>query len=235
MKLQDSVALVTGSNRGLGRALVRALVDAGARRVYATARDPKSVETGDRIVPLALDVTDPASVEAAAARAEGVNLVVNNAGSLASFGLLTATPEEIARDLRTNFTGPWLVARAFAPKIEANGGGAIANVLSVVSLGSMPPLGGYSASKAAAFSLTQALAAELAPKKIAVHAVFPGPIDTDMIRSFEMQKTSATDVARAIVKGIAAGDAHIAPDPMSAEVYAAWTRDPRAAAAKLAG
>ena len=235
MKLQDSVALVTGSNRGLGRALVRALLDAGARRVYATARDPKSVETGERIVPLALDVTDAASIEAASVRAEGVNLVVNNAGSLASFGLLAAKPEELAHDLRVNFTGPLLVARAFAPKIEANGGGAIANVLSVVSLGSMPALGGYSASKAAAFSLTQALAAELTPRKIAVHAVFPGPIDTDMIRSFEMQKTSAADVARAIVKGIAAGDAHIAPDPMSAEVYAAWARDPRAAAAKLAG
>lgn len=238
MKLNDSSVLVTGSNRGIGRALVAALLAHGVRRVYAAARDPKNVVppagAGDRVVPLALDVTDPAAIEAAAARAEGVTVVVNNAGSLASFGVLTSTPTELDHDYRTNVMGPLLVARAFAPRIEARGGGAIANVLSVVSLASMPALGGYSASKAAAYSVTQSLRAELAKKKIAVHAVFPGPVDTDMIKSFEMAKTKPEVVAESILRGIVEGRDEILPDPMAEQVYAAWTRDPQAIARQFA-
>ncbi len=239
MKLHDSTVLVTGANRGLGQALVAALLEQGARRIYAAARDPKKVVppagAGDRVVALALDVTDPRQIEAAAAHAEGVTLILNNAGSLASFGVLSSTPDALDQDYRTNVTGPLLVARAFAPLLEARGGGAIANVLSVVSFASMPSIGGYSASKAAAYSITQSLRAELAPKKIAVHAIFPGPVDTDMVRRFDLAKTKPELVAQAILRGIAEGRDDIFPDPMSEQVHASWARDPAAVARQFAG
>lgn len=228
MKIESSIALVTGTSRGIGRSLVSALLDRGATKVYAAARDPRKLEARDpRVVPLELDVTDADAVARAAKAAGDVTLLINNAGVLASFDLLTAPRAEIERDLATNFFGTLAVARAFAPVIERNGGGAIANVLTVVSLASMPGLGGYSAAKAAAFSLTQALRASLRGRKIDVHAVFPGPIDTDMAKDIQLPKTSPAEAARAIVEGIAAGDEDILPDPMARQVFAQWLRDPK--------
>lgn len=234
MKLQDSVVLVTGANRGLGEALVRGLLARGAKKVYAAARDPKTITASERVTPIALDVTDPDQVAAAAARTEGVTLVINNAGSLASYGVLAASMEQLETDLRVNATGPLLVARAFAPQLEQRGG-AIVNVLSVVSLANMPSIGGYSASKAAAFSLTQALRGDLAPKGVAVFAAFPGPIDTQMVAHMPMVKTSPDAVAKAILDGVEAGQLDIAPDPMAAQAWAGWTQDPQALARQFAG
>jgi NAD(P)-dependent dehydrogenase (short-subunit alcohol dehydrogenase family) len=234
MDIKDSVVLVTGANRGLGRALVGELLARGARKVYAAARVAESVTEHDpRVVPIALDVTKPSEVEAAAKKAGDVTLLVNNAGVLASFSLLSATPEDLARDFATNAFGMLALTRAFVPTL-AKTRGAVANVLTVVSFASMPGLGGYSASKAAAFSITQALRAELSTKGIAVHAVFPGPIDTDMIRSFEMTKTSAADVARAMLDGIARGDEDIAPDATSRSFFETWKKDPKALERQLA-
>jgi NAD(P)-dependent dehydrogenase (short-subunit alcohol dehydrogenase family) len=232
MKIKDSVALVTGANRGIGRALVRALVDGGARRVYAGVRGSSQLAAmkaaGDAVIPLALDVTDKDQIERAAAQAGDVNLLVNNAGVLSSFSFLQSDLAAIERDIATNFVGPLTVTRAFLPAIERSGGGAVVNLLSIVSFASMPALGGYSATKAAAFSLTQALRAELSAKNIIVHGVFPGPVDTDMSRGFDMPKTSAHAVAAATLAGIERGEEDIFPDPMALQVAASWQRDPKA-------
>lgn len=228
MKIESSIALVTGASRGIGRSLVTALLAGGAKKVYAAARDVTKVDARDpRVVPLKLDVTVAEDVAAAAKAAHDVDLLVNNAGVLASFDLLGASRGDLERDLATNYFGTLAVSRAFAPVIEARGGGAIANVLTVVSLASMPALGGYSAAKAAAFSLTQALRAQLRPKNIAVHAIFPGPIDTEMSKDITLPKTSPDAAARAIVEGIARGEEDILPDPMAQQIFAQWTKDPK--------
>jgi NAD(P)-dependent dehydrogenase (short-subunit alcohol dehydrogenase family) len=229
MNLLNATALVTGANRGLGRALVQALLEAGAARVYAGARDPASVDARDaRVVPLRVDVTDAAGVAALPGAAADVTLLVNNAGVLDLGGPLETTDAALNRQFATNVFGPLHMAQAFAPVIARNGGGGIVNVLSVVSLASMPGLAAYNASKAASWSLTQALRASLADKGVGVHSVFPGPVDTDMAAEITFPKTSAEEVARAIVAGIAAGQEDIFPDPMSQQVYAGWRQDHKA-------
>ncbi len=231
MNITRSVALVTGANRGIGRALVSALLTSGAAKVYAAARDVAKLNgTGEhpRVVPLRLDVTDEASIEAAARSAEDVTLLINNAGVL-DFGAVLDTPRAaFERNFGTNFYGLLAMTRAFAPAIERNGGGAVVNILTLVALASMPGLGVYNASKAAAWSLTQSLRAGLGGKGIAVHGVFPGAVDTDMLAGVEMAKTSPADVARAVVDGVARGVEDIFPDPMSSALYDAWRRDHKA-------
>ena len=243
MKLKDKVVLVTGANRGLGRALVHASLEAGARRVYAGARDPKQLQgmfdqARERVVPVSLDITNAASLEAAAQQAEDVAVLFNNAGVLASYNLLTSKTEDIAQDFATNFFGTLAASKAFLPALRRAGAvdrAALVNVLSVVSLSNMPALGAYSASKAAAFSITQALRWDLAKLDIAVHAVFAGAIDTDMVRAMDMPKTSPEDVARAIVSGVEQGLEDIFPDAMSQSLFATWRRDPKELERQLAG
>lgn len=232
MQIRDSVALVTGANRGIGRAFVEALLERGARRVYATARDLASLDAlaaldRHRVVTLRLDVTSAADAQAAAAQAPDVALLVNNAGAL-TVGAPTEVPLETARaDMETNYFGTLNVTKAFLPVLEQRQG-AIVNMLTVVALASMPRLSAYNASKAAGLSLTQSLRADLATRGIAVHGVFPGPVDTDMARRFEMPKTAAIEVARATLDGVEAGEEDIFPDPTSRQVYAAWRQDHKA-------
>jgi NAD(P)-dependent dehydrogenase (short-subunit alcohol dehydrogenase family) len=233
MHFEARTVLVTGANRGLGLALVHELVRRGVRRVYAASRIPAPIalwgsSAHGRVVPLRLDVTDDEQVRAAAALAGDIDLLVNNAGVLASAGVLGAPLDALSRDLDTNVLGIVRTARAFAPVLEQRHGSAMVNILSVVALASMPGIGGYCASKAAAWSVTQSLRVELARRGVRVHAVFPGPIDTDMIRTFAVAKTSAPEVARAVLDGMAAGVDDIFPDPMSMEVAETWRRDPRA-------
>lgn len=233
MKIQGTVALVTGANRGIGRAIVEALLAEGAAKVYAGARgaaDLAAVAALDpaRVVPIALDVTHPAEIAAAAAAASDVRLLVNNAGVLSSGSVLESPEDAVRRDMEVNYFGTLAVSRAFAPVLEANGGGVLVNVLSVVSLASMPALGGYNASKAAAWSATQSLRAELGKRGIAVVSVFPGPIDTDMAKDLALDKTSPRVVAREVLEGIEAGTEDVFPDPMAKEVQAGWSVDPKA-------
>lgn len=231
MKIEQSVVLVTGANRGIGRSFVHALIAAGAKKVYAAARAVSTLEgvTADpRIVPVKLDVTSEEDVRALAARAVDVTLVVNNAGVLDVGGVLEAPLRAFERNFATNFYGPLAVSRAFAPVIEENGGGAIVNMHTLLALASMPGLGVYNASKAAAWSVTQSMRASLAARGVAVHGVFPGPVDTDMVKALQMPKANADDVARAVVQGIARGDEDIFPDPMSASLYEAWRKDHKA-------
>jgi NAD(P)-dependent dehydrogenase (short-subunit alcohol dehydrogenase family) len=229
MKIQGSVALVTGSNRGLGRALVSALLEAGADKVYAAARDVSRVASEDpRVVPLALDTSRPEQIAAAAGAAGDVTLLVNNAGVSNAANVLTASQAAMETDFRTNVLGTLAVIKGFLPVLEsAREGATIVNVLSLVSLGSFPAMGGYSASKAAAYSLTQSLRPELRRKRIEILAALPGPIDTDMVKDLPIPKTSPIDVARALLGGVERGEEEIFPDPMAQQMRALWIRSPK--------
>ena len=232
MNINDSTALVTGANRGIGRAFVEALLERGARRVYATARDLSTLEAvarldRTRVRTIKLDVKNAGDARAAADAAKDVNLLINNA-AVATIAGLADTPVDAIRDhLETNFFGALNVTTAFIPALEANKG-AIVNMLTLVALASMPALAAYNASKAAWWSVTQSLRADLGKRGVSVHGVFPGAVDTDMIRSFQMPKTPAIEVARATLSGIAAGEEDIFPDPMAQQLYAAWRQDHKA-------
>jgi NAD(P)-dependent dehydrogenase (short-subunit alcohol dehydrogenase family) len=226
MNVNGTVALVTGANRGIGRAIADALLARGAAKVYATARSVESL-TDPRVVALPLDITDAGQVAAAAAVAGDVTLLVNNGGSLEFADLLGGELAAIDADLRTNYLGTLAVTRAFVPILRGNGGGAIVNMLSLVALGAVRGMGGYSVSKAAAASMTQAVRAQVAGMGITVHGVFPGAVDTDMIRAFDMPKARPYDVANAIIDGVEAGDEDIFPDPMARDGHRAWRDDPK--------
>jgi NAD(P)-dependent dehydrogenase (short-subunit alcohol dehydrogenase family) len=229
MKIEGSVAFVTGANRGLGKALVSALLEAGAAKVYAAARDERKLDVRDaRIVPLTLDTTKPDQIAAAVNKAGDVTLLINNAGVATSQNVLTTGAAEIDADFRTNVHGTLSVIKAFLPVLErAPQGATIVNVLSLTSLASFPALGGYSASKAAAYSITQALRPQLRAKHIDILAVLPGPIDTDMVRALEMPKTSPADTARGVLTGVTRGDEEIFPDPMAQQMGALWNKSPK--------
>ncbi|APV50181.1 short-chain dehydrogenase [Betaproteobacteria bacterium GR16-43] len=206
MKIDNAVALVTGANRGIGLAFTRELLARGARKVYAAARDPATVDADPGVEAIRLDVTRPDEVAAAVARAGDVTLLVNNAGVTHQGGFLAPDSEVIAwRMFEINFFGMLRMSRAFAPVLAANGGGALLNVLSIVSWINGGQLAAYGASKSAAWSLTNSLRHELAPQKTQVLALHMAYVDTDMVRGIEGPKTSATDIVRSALDGLEAG------------------------------
>jgi NAD(P)-dependent dehydrogenase (short-subunit alcohol dehydrogenase family) len=229
MELTGKVALVTGANRGLGSALVKALLDRGVAKVYATARqadDLAHIGTLDRtrVVPLQLDVTNTAQLAGVVHRASDVQLLFNNAGVLDFGSVLDAPPAAFRRNFDVNFFGLLHVTRAFAPVLTAQHG-AVVNLLTLVALASMPGLGVYNASKAAAWSLTQSLRADFAKRHVKVFSVFPGAVDTDMLKGVEMPKTPPAAVAAEVLDGVEADQEDIFPDPMSRQIYAQWAAD----------
>lgn len=233
MDIQGKTILVTGANRGIGREILKASLDVGARKIYAAARDPESLAMlrdldPARVSVLRLDVTDAGTVAAAAGAARDVTVLFNNAGVLDFGSFLDVADDKIERQFAVNFYGKLRMARAFAPVIERNGGGAIVNVLTLVALASMPGLSTYNASKAAAWSMTQSLRATLAPRGIAVFGVFPGAVDTDMLAGVDMPKASPAAIAAAILDGLRAEQEDIFPDAMSQQLYAAWKLDHKA-------
>lgn len=238
MHVSGSTALVTGANRGIGKALVEALLARGAAKVYATARNIESIKElsgrDSRVVPLELDITNPEHIANAARHAADATLLVNNAGSLAFADLLGGDLGAIESDFRTNFLGTLTMSRTFAPVIEHNGGGALVNLLTLIAFAPVPAMGGYSASKAALHSATLALRAQLSNKGISVHGVFPGAVDTDMIRGFDIPKTSAADVAVAILDGVESDEENIFPDAMAQHGYKVWRDDPKALEQQMA-
>lgn len=218
VNLASSTALVTGANRGLGRQFAAELMRRGAK-VYAGARDPGSVDV-DGAIPIAVDVTDPVSVAAAAKTAGDVTLLINNAGVAADVNLLTDDLDGAHREMDTNYFGTLAMIRAFAPVIEGNGGGGILNVLSVLSWVSLPDSGGYCASKSAAWSMTNAVRVGLADRGIVVTALHVGLMDTDMGAGFDGPKASPSDVAAQALDGIAAGVYEVLADDTSRVVQA---------------
>ncbi|HEU5294552.1 MAG TPA: SDR family oxidoreductase [Burkholderiaceae bacterium] len=205
MKIHNAVALVTGANRGIGLAFTRELLARGARKVYGGARDPASV-TLPGVEPLRLDVTRADEIAAAVARAGDVTLVINNAGIGAVGGFLALDSEEVARRMfETNFFGVLRISQAFAPALKENGGGALLNVLSIASWLNGGLLAGYSASKAAAWSLTNSLRHELAAQKTQVTALHMAFVDTDLVREIDQPKASADEIVRRALDGLEAG------------------------------
>ena len=230
MNLKESVALVTGANRGLGAYLVQELLAAGASRVYAASRAPGAVAADvaadPRVRTLTLDITDPASVERAAAAAQDVTVLVNNAGVLAFGSALDGDLDAFERDLRTNYLGTLRVTRAFVPALERNAPAAVVNVLTLIALAPMSPMAGYSASKAAAHSITQALRAELRGRGIAVLGAYPGGIDTDMLAGVEAEKAHPRVVAMRTIAALAENETVVFPDDASAGAGAVYLQDP---------
>ena len=216
--IANSAVLVTGANRGIGQALVEEALARGARRVYASARQPLA-HPDSRVTPLLFDLTDAAQIQAAAARVESLDVLVNNAG-LAFYDDLS-DPAAIERHLAVNLFGGYAVTRAFLPPLTRSRG-AIVNVLSAGALAAIPLIPAYSISKAAAFSLSQSLRALLAGQGVRVHAVMTGPTDTDMSRGLDIPKASPQAVARAIFDGVERGDEEIFPDPLSAALAPGW-------------
>ncbi|MER7501428.1 SDR family oxidoreductase [Nonomuraea pusilla] len=216
--IQGSVALVTGGQRGIGEALVEELLRRGAAKVYATARRP-APSADPRVEAVALDVTDPASVEALAARAGDVTLVVNNAGVLYPSGLLTGDLADIVATFETNVFGALRVARAFAPILAANGGGALVDMHSLLSWGA--GAGAYGASKAALWSVTNSLRVELAPQGTQVVGVHLGFADTEMVAAIPAGKLAPALVAAAVADGVEKGDSEVLVDEASRRMKAA--------------
>jgi len=229
-RIEGAVALVTGANRGIGRALTEALLTRGARKVYATARNPETLGAlrSDRLVPLRLDVTDVDQIRAAAEAAPDVELVFNNAGVSLARGIAdSAVLDQARREMEVNYFGPLRLLHGLAPTLARNGGGAVVNIGSAAGLTNIPMFPTYSASKAALHSLTQAARFLLGAQGTSVFGVYAGPIDTDMAREVALPKASPREVAFAILDGIEAGQEDIFPDAYAAEFGRQFESSPK--------
>jgi NAD(P)-dependent dehydrogenase (short-subunit alcohol dehydrogenase family) len=218
MKIADTTILVTGANRGLGRALVEEALRRGTKRVYACTRQPLA-HSDARVTPLTLDVTNAAQIQGAVEKVESLDILINNAG-IALYDDLSDRAL-LERHLAVNLFGPYGVTQAFLPLL-ARSRGAIVNVLSDTALAPFPIIPAYSISKAAAFSMTRSLRALLAARGVSVHAVLAGPIDTDMSRDADIPKSSPEAVARGILDGVEREEEDIFPDPKSASMAESW-------------
>jgi NAD(P)-dependent dehydrogenase (short-subunit alcohol dehydrogenase family) len=218
LAIADKTVLVTGANRGLGRALVDEALRRGAKRVYAASREPTVVPDA-RVTPLRLDVTDQAQIQQAPTGVESLDVLINNAGVSVPDDLSDRSALE--RHLAVNLYGTLDVTRAFLPLLSRSRG-AVVNVVSLSAVAAVPVLPAYSVSKAASLSLTQSLRALLAGRGVSVYAVMPGPIDTDMVRALDIPKTPADDVARASLDGVERGEDEIFPDPLSQSLADGW-------------
>ena len=232
MEVKDCTALVTGANRGIGAAFVHALLEAGAKKVYAGCRNPDAddleFDPGDpRVEALRLDVSDGQSIAGVAAACPDVQLLVNNAGYFGGTTLLRAPDIDAARqEMEVNYFGPLQLSRAFAQALAANGGGAIVNVLSAAAIVPVPNMGGYSPSKFAARAMGVALRAELADQHTQVHNLIVGSIDTRMAAHVQGKKESPATVAKAGLKAVLRNIPEVDTDAFAINVRAAQARDP---------
>jgi NAD(P)-dependent dehydrogenase (short-subunit alcohol dehydrogenase family) len=218
MNIAQKTVLITGANRGIGRALVTEALRRGAKRVYAGTRGALD-HTDERVTPLTLDVTNAEQIEQAVRQVDGLDILINNSG-IAPYDDLS-DQAVIERTLAVNFFGMYKVSRAFLPKLKRSKG-ALVNNLSLMSLAPFPITPSYSISKAAALSMTQSLRALVASESVTVHGVFLGPVDTDMTRGFEIPKASPDSVAQGIFDGLANGEEDIFPDRMSQSIAEGW-------------
>jgi NAD(P)-dependent dehydrogenase (short-subunit alcohol dehydrogenase family) len=218
MKIENKTILITGANRGIGRALVNEALKRGAKKVYAGTRGTLQ-HADSRVVPLTLDVTNPSQIQRAVDEVGDLDVLINNAG-VAIYDDLSDL-EVVERHLAVNFLGVLKMTNAFLPALRRSKG-AILNNLSLAGLAPLPVIPSYSISKAATFNLTQSLGALLAGEGIAVHAVVLGPVDTDMNRGFEIPKASPEAAAAGIFDGMERGEEDIFPDPASQSAAEGW-------------
>ena len=234
MKIKDSVCFVTGSGRGIGRAIVEELVKSGAAKVYASARNAGALKdlaaaSKGKVVAVALDVTNEDQIRAAAKAAPDTQILINNAG-VAAYSAIIGSPDTVSvrQEMDVNFFGLMNMTRAFAPILKKNGGGALVNLSSVGGLVGIPLFGTYCATKAAVHSLTQSVRGELQAQKTLVMGVYPGPIDTDMGAGVNMEKETPQNVAREIFKGIESGAEEVYPDKVSKDFAVRMKTDAKA-------
>jgi NAD(P)-dependent dehydrogenase (short-subunit alcohol dehydrogenase family) len=226
MNIAGAVAFVTGTNRGIGAQLVKALKARGAAKIYAASRRGATTEAG--VIPLTLDITKPDEVAAAAALAGDTTLLINNAGVNCNTPLLHPPSEQNARlEMEVNYFGTLAMCRAFAPLLGANGGGMIVNILSILSRITLPLMGSLCASKAAALSLTHGVRAQLAEQGTLVIAVMPGAVDTDMARDMPPPKMPPSEVANAVMDAIEARREEVYPGAMAQALAERLARDPK--------
>lgn len=234
VSVKDKVVLISGSNRGIGKSFAVQALEMGAKKVYAGARDESQLaelvaKYGDKIVPLTLDVTNQDHIDAAARAAGDVEILINNAGMGGGGPAVNnPNPDGQRMEMKVNYFGIMNLSSAFAPILKENGGGAIVNILSVAALSSFAFAPGYSASKAAGRSLTQALRVELGAQNTLVSGVFPGPVDTDMAKNVPMDKVSPDSVAIHVYEEIAKGSEDIYPDPFAVQFAAGVQADAKA-------
>jgi len=218
MNIEKKTVLITGANRGIGRALVDEALRRGAKRVYAGSRGPLRI-ADERVTSLTLDVTSVAQIQQAAHEIDSLDVLINNAG-IAIYDDLSDL-EVTEKHLAVNFVGPLRMTQAFLPQLK-RAKGAIVNNLSLVGLAALPLIPSYSISKAAALNMSQSFRAFLAPIGVTVHSVVLGPIDTDMNRGFEIPKASTETAARGIFDGLEKGEEYIFPDPASESIAEGW-------------
>lgn len=233
MELNGAVVLVTGANRGIGAAFVEQLKARGVGKIYAAARNAGTI-TAEGVVPITLDVTDSAQIEGAAHVADDVQILINNAGISTGTALVAGDEENIRREMDTNFYGPLLMTRAFAPILRANGGGAILNVVSALSWFTTPGVGAYAASKAAAWMLTDSTRLELASQGTHVVGVHMGLVDTDMAKGVPAPKISPAELAAAGLDAIESGAQEVLGDDWATFVKTGLTLDPADRYAQIA-
>lgn len=234
MQIEGTTALVTGANRGIGKAFADALLDRGAAKVYAGVRDIATV-TDPRVVPVALDVTDPERVAAVARELGDVEVLVNNAGGARPGTPFTATLDDARAELELNYLSLVSTTQAFAPVLAANGGGAIVNMLSVASWVAVPMLSTYAASKSAAWAFSNATRAELAAQGTQVVGVHVGFVDTDLAAGIDAPKVTPAEVAAAGLDALEAGEPEALVDDFSRQVKASLPDDQSAFYAPAVG
>ncbi|MTI30738.1 SDR family oxidoreductase [Xanthovirga aplysinae] len=230
---EGKTVLISGANRGIGRAIAIEFLAQGAKKVYAGARDPLKLSDlkekfGERIIPIKLDVTDNETIENLRLQAQDVDILVNNAGILAPGGFLSAnTIENLKHHFSVNVWGLLKLTNALIDSLKNKEEAAIVNLISMVGLANMPMIGAYSASKATVHSITQGIRGELEQDNILVSGVYPGPIDTEMAKGFEMEKESPGQVAKKIIQALKDGQEDIFPDKMSEKVGKDYFENPK--------
>jgi NAD(P)-dependent dehydrogenase (short-subunit alcohol dehydrogenase family) len=232
MNIENATVFLTGANRGLGAALLEELIAAGAPKIYAAARDPGQLTSfaarhGDKVVPVGLELTESSMINAATEKCRDVTLLINNAGVLDFAGALDTTRAEIERNMAVNFFGTHELSKAFVPIIEANGGGKIVNVLSVLAFVSAPIFAAYNSSKAASWLMAMSMRPYVAPKGISITNVFPTTIETEMVAALDKVKAKPEEVAKGIVEGIIADAEDIYPVGAQ-KFYDDWRSDQKA-------
>ena len=225
---KDRVILITGANRGIGRSLVKTLLEYDVKKIYATYRDLKQMPNfnDDRVVPLPLDITNSSDIAKTVIDTNDTEILINNAGVLSSGTILEGDLNGMNYDMQVNYFGTINMMRAYSPILVKNRPARIINIVSIAAYSPLPTIAGYAASKAALFSATQSVRIELAKKGITVHAVNPGAIDTDMNKGSDWVMPNPDSVAIKILQQIALENLDIIPDEIGQNMYNAWKEDP---------